>query len=115
MLEVFQKVDKDQSGTINFQEYFASRAQDGEVPAELKAKYQKEFNEVDEDGNGELDFEEMTKFYLVQKYKEKNLIKKANKICKKQEEGTSASNPSSLSNMMRQAMLTKLSEEIVAK
>ena len=68
MNAIFESVDTDKSGTISFEEYFASRAKGGEVPAEMKAKYQKEFKEADLNGDGELDFEEMTRLLLKQMF-----------------------------------------------
>jgi len=67
MNEIFLKIDTDKSGTISFEEYFAARAKGGEVPAEMKAKYKKEFKNADVNGDGELDFEEMVNYFIKQK------------------------------------------------
>jgi len=61
---MYQKIDTDKNGTICFQEYFAYRAKGGQVPAELKAKYLKEFKAIDTDGNDKLSFEEMIAYLL---------------------------------------------------
>jgi hypothetical protein len=61
---MFNTADTDGNGTLSFDEYFAFRAKSGGVPAEMKAKFSKEFAEIDLNGDGHLDFEEVMDLQL---------------------------------------------------
>jgi hypothetical protein len=62
---MFNKADKDGNGMLNFKEYSTFRANSDEVPEELKKELELQFAEIDQNADGEIDFEEFMTYLLV--------------------------------------------------
>jgi len=62
--EIFRRCDTDGNGTLSFKEYFTDRCAQNNKFESQKKMLKREFDLMDKDSNGELDFEEMTAFFM---------------------------------------------------